>query len=407
MTVLSAFTDFVASTGSSYLTSADELVNECVKNTYVLRRFLKGADRSFVIQGGQNIKDVLLLDYTSTAQQYTPNDTFSYSNPQNLTSFTVDWRFTADHMSYTDQEIELQAPMTMTDSALRGLFKKVKFSKEQRLWTSTLNYMEDLLWRTPNNSEMEASATGTYPYSILSMVNEFTNGLYNTTDTTGLAGGNWTTLHQIAPGTYSRWVPQQQIYNDTSLTSSMADQSGTATAGTGLNILQAFDRMIRKVKFVPPPTRSEYFESDKLFSQVIFCSGQGLNIYQNLLRQSQDRFTGIASYQDPAYASPAFAGIDLQYVAALDTALTSTSASTLYTEGSSSATNQGPRYFWINGQYLCPVFHSSRYFTKHEPMRPVNQPFTTVVVCDTWWNLVCRSRQRQGVVYPQGALYTY
>lgn len=402
MTALSAFSDFVTTTGSSYLTSADDLVNECVKNTYVLKRFLKGADRSFVIQGGQNIKDVLLLDYTETAQQYQPNDTFSYSNPQGLTGLQLDWRFTADHMSWTDQEIELQAPMSMTDTALRGLFKKLKYSKEQRLWTSTLNYMENLLWRVPNYAEMETS-TGLYPYSIPSLVNEYTNGLYNTTDITGLVGGTWDKVHTINPSTYSRWVPQQQIYNDTSVTASMADTSGTATAGTGINIVQAFDRMFYKVRFEAPPTRQEYFESDKLYSQVIMCSRLGLNTYQNILRQSQDRFTGIASYQDPAYASPAYAGIDLQYVAALDTAGLYTTGAALATE--TAASNQGPRYYWLNTQYICPVFHSSRYFTKHEPMRPVNQPFTTVVVTDSWWNLCVRSRQRQGIVYPQGTLY--
>lgn len=409
MTVLSAFADFVATTGSSYLTSADELVNECVKNTYVLKRFLKGADRSFVIQGGQNIKDVLLLDYTETAQQYTPNDTFSYQNPQNLTGFQLDWRFTADHMSWTDQEVELQAPMTMTDTALRGVFKKLKFAKEQRMWTSTLNFMENVLWRLPNAAEMETASTGTFPYSIPAGVNEYTNGIWASANGVGFTpvGGDWSTFQAINPTTFTRWVPQQQIYNDTTITSSMADQTGTATAGTGLNILQAFDRMFYKVRFEAPPTRAEYFESGKLYSQVIMCSRNGLNIYQNLLRQSQDRFTGIASYQDPAYVSPAYGGIDLQYVAALDSAALYTSGSALFTEGSSSATNQGPRYYWLNTQYLCPVFHASRYFTKKDPMQPINQPFTTVVVCDTWWNVATRSRQRQGIVFPQGALYTY
>jgi hypothetical protein len=56
---------------------------------------------------------------------------------------------------------------------------------------------------------------------------------------------------------------------------------------------------------------------------------------------------------------------------------------------------------------MAPVFHSSRYLTKHEPMRPTNQPFTTIVVTDSWWNLACRSRQRHGIVYPNGAMYPY
>lgn len=404
MTALSAFADFVATTGNSYLTSADDLVNECTKNTYVLKRFMKGADKTFSIQGGARIKDTLMLDYTETARQYQPNDTFTYSNPQSLTDWTIDWRFTADHMSWTDQEIELQSPMSMTDSSLRGLFKKLKYSKEQRLWTSTLNYMENQLWALPSNEQMEAQG-GSAVQSIPVFVNENTNGLYTTAH--GLAT-SYTTVQTINPSTYSRWVPQQQIYNDTTVASSAQDETGAATPGTGVNVIQAFDRMFYKVKFDAPPTRQEYFENPKLYSQVIFTSRKGLNVYQTLLRNSQDRFTGIASYQDPAYAAPAFAGIDLQYVAALDTAALYTNGSNgVVYEGSTSATNQGPRYYWINAQYMAPVFHSSRYLTKHEPMRPVTQPFTTIVVTDSWWNMCVRSRQRHGIVYPNLSMYPY
>ena len=130
-----------------------------------------------------------------------------------------------------------------------------------------------------------------------------------------------------------------------------------------------------------------------------------MNAYQQLLRASQDRFTGIANYQDPAYLTPQYGGIDLQYVAALDTAaLYGTAGTTYYAEDdTASAATAGPRYYWINGQYMCPVFHTSRYMVSKAPMVHPNQPFTTVVVTDCWWNLVARSRQRHGIVYPTGA----
>lgn len=403
MTALAAFTDFMASTGNAYITSAEDVVNECTKNTYVLRRFMKGADKSFSIQAGARIKDVVMLDYVETARQYTPNDTFTWSNPQSLTDWTVDWRFTADHMSWTDQEPGLQGADTMQEGALRGLFKKLKYSKEQRLWTSTLNYMENQLWKLPSVEQMETQ-TGQDVNSIPMLVNEKTNGLYTTSE--GLAT-SFTTIQGISPTTYSRWVPQQQLYNDTSVAPTGTDETGAASAGTGVNVIQAFDRMFYKVRFEAPPTRQEYFENMKLYSQVIFCSRKGINVYQTLLRNAQDRFTGIANYQDPAYAAPAFAGIDLQYVARLDDApIYSTGSGAVY-EGSSSATNQGPRYYWLNTQYLAPVIHSTRYLTKKAPFSPSDQPFTTIVVTDSWWNMCVRSRQRQGIVYPNGAMYPY
>ena len=385
---LSTFSDFVASTGPSYLTSADMLINEVQKNSYIMRRFLKGADKTFVLQGGSSIKDALILDENSTFQQYQPNDTFTWNNPQVVTTLNVDWRFSVDHMSWTDQEIELNTGGGMSNEALRGVYKRLKKEKEMRMWTSMINGWEDLLWRLPKASEMEAGA-GLYPYSIPAFINEKTNGLF---DHTG-SGEAFTTVEGINPSTKTRWKPQRQTYTGGT------DWDNPATPQT--NILSAFDKMFYSVKFEAPPTKQEYFENPKLNSQYIACSRKSLNAYQRLLRASQDRFTGIANYQDPAYLTPQYGGIDLQYVAALDTAAIYGSAgTTYYAEDDATNAVAGPRYYWINGQYLAPVFHTSRYMVSKPPMVHPNQPFTTVVVTDCWWNLVCRSRQRHGIVYP-------
>lgn len=387
---LSTFTDFIASTGPSYLTSADMLINEVQKNSYIMRRFLKGADKSFVLQGGATIKDALILDENSTFQQYQPNDVFSWSNPQVTTTMTVNWRFSVDHMSWTDQEIELNTGGGASNEALRGIYKRLKKEKEMRMWTSMINGWEDLLWRLPKSSEMEA-AGGLYPYSIPALINEKSNGLFD------YSGDAFTTVHDINPSTKTRWKPQTQTFTGGT------DYINAATPRS--NIMGAFDQMFYKVKFEAPPTKQEYFENPKLNAQYIACSRKGLNAYQQLLRSSQDRFTGIANYQDPAYLTPQYGGIDLQYVAALDTAALYGSAGTTYyaEDDTASAATAGPRYYWINGQYLAPVFHTSRYMVSKPPMVHPNQPFTTVAVTDCWWNLVARSRQRHGICYPGGS----
>lgn len=388
---LSTFSDFVASTGPSYLTGADQLINEVQKNSYIMRRFLKGADKTFVLQGGSSIKDALILDSASTFQQYQPNDTFLWQNPQVVSTLNVDWRFSVDHMSWTDQEVELNAGGGMSNEALRGVYKRLKREKEQRMWTSMINGWEDLLWRLPKASEMEASG-GLYPYSIPALINEKSNGLFD------FSSDAFTTVHGIDPAVKTLWKPQQQTFTGGT---SWSDPTATTT-----NILAAFDKMFYAVKFEAPPTKQEYFENPKLNSQFIACSRRGLNAYQRLLRASQDRFTGIANYQDPSYLTPQYGGIDLQYVAALDTAALyrSSAGSTYYTESDESAGGanlvSGPRYYWINGQYLAPVFHTSRYMVTKPPMVHPNQPFTTVAVTDCWWNLVARSRQRHGIVSP-------
>lgn len=399
---LSTFTDFVASTGPSYLTSADQLVNEAVKNSYIMRRFLKGADKSFVIQGGSSIKDALILDEDSTFQQYQPNDTFTWRNPQVMSTATANWRFSVDHMSWTDQEIELNVGTGMTTEALRGIYKRLKREKEQRMWTSMINGWEDLLWRLPKNSEME-SDSGLYPYSIPAFINEYSNGLY------AFTGDVFSTVEGISPTTKTRWAPQRTTIAagaTTNLELVGGDGYGVSLTAIGINpVIAAFDEMFYKVRFETPPTKQEYFEDPKLYGQFIACSRKAINIYQRSLRVAQDRFSGAGSPSDPSYLNPMYGGIELMYVAALDTAGLYGSGTSFLNE--TSASTAGPRYYWINGQYLTPVFHTSRYMAKKDPMVHPNQPFTTVVPVDCWWNLFARSRQRHGIVYPGANITDY
>ena len=100
---LSTFNDFVNVTGPAFLTSAEDVVNEAVKNNYILRRFIRGKNPSDIIQGGSTIRDTILFDEQSTFQFYEPNETFTWENPQVLTNWEINWRFAVDHMSWTDQ----------------------------------------------------------------------------------------------------------------------------------------------------------------------------------------------------------------------------------------------------------------------------------------------------------------
>ena len=170
-----------------------------------MRRFLKGADKTFVLQGGSTIKDALILDSASTFQQYQPNDTFLWQNPQVVSTLNVDWRFSVDHMSWTDQEVELNTG-GLANESLRGVYKRLKREKEQRMWTSMINGWEDLLWRLPKKSEMEDSS-GLYPYSIPAFINETTNGLYDFTSDT------FKTVEGISPTSKSLWTPQQTTFD--------------------------------------------------------------------------------------------------------------------------------------------------------------------------------------------------
>ena len=132
-TALANFNDFMAATGPRYLTSAEDVINEAVKNTYVLSRFLKGRGTDKVIQGGKTINDVVLMDESSTYDHYQPNDPFSWTNPQVVETLEIDWKFSVDHMSWTDQEIELNVGEGLSRDAQKVVYKKLKRIKEMRL----------------------------------------------------------------------------------------------------------------------------------------------------------------------------------------------------------------------------------------------------------------------------------
>ena len=387
-TALANFNDFMAATGPRYLSSAEDVINEAVKNTYVLSRFLKGRGTDKVIQGGKTINDVVLMDESSTYNHYQPNDTFSWQNPQVVDTLEIDWKFSVDHMSWTDQEIELNVGEGLSRDAQKVVYKKLKRIKEMRLWTSMLNGMEDDLWKAPNEAGMETN-TGKLPYSIPTFIQERDGALPD-----GFSGTDLQGLGVVATG--SNYYNQVSTYDAN-------DPDGIIGGGTGSSdsLIAAFDEMFLKCQFIPPATKQEYFENDNLSRQMIFASRAGVNQYKRALRASND---SLISAQDPAYNNPQYSGIDVIYIGALDTAAiypnTSGAAATFHAEDSATAEFTGSRYFWINANYMTPIYHARRYFEKHDPMRHPNQPFTSVQPVDCWWNLFCNSRKRQGIVRP-------
>ncbi len=384
---ITQFNDFVKSTGPVYLTSPDQILNEVQRNGYLLKKMLKGRTPAEVLQSGSEIRDTLYLVEQSTYARYKPGADFQWSNPQVLDEFKANWRFSVDHMAWNEEELLLNVPDGVSKAGLKVIYKKLKKAKEMRMWTSMTHGMEDDIGGNPHASgahnAMEIS-TGDTVYPIFTFANENTNGLPN----------GWTNIQNLAPATYAGWRPQQVQYDATDPSDSDDDRDG---------LLNAFDDMWLNVQFEPPGTKDEYFEDVKMGRQTIAASQLGINQYKDLLRESNDSLSGAGSASDPAYNSPLYSGIPLYYWPKLDTVsfYTSDGGTTFdKTEAQSGVTNSGARYYWWNFDYIKPVWHTQRYMHKHEPRVHPNQPFTWVCPVNTYWNLVCSSIRRQGVVYP-------
>jgi hypothetical protein len=347
-----------------------------------------------MIQGGSDIRESVVFEDNGTFKFTLPGETQNWINPQKLDKVKVHWRFSLAHMSWTRQEVLLNDRIKFgTDAAKFHTYVDLRNEKELLMWTAKWNGMEQQLWTQPKNTDMESEG-GKEPYSIPAFVNESANGLFDPLDSTN--GGAFTTIEGIDPTdtTIGRdeFVPQTRTYD-------------SAAVNNDGNIISTFDMMWKDVRFEMPPTMQEYFENPRFNRQCVFTSRVGQSAYQQLLRQSQDAFV-VAGRQDPAYADPMYYGIPVKWVSELDTATLYENTATTDTVAEGTADLIGPRYYWINSQFLFPVFHDEMYFEKDEVSRHHNDPDTFVCPVASWYNLICTSRKRQGLVSPSADLYT-
>jgi hypothetical protein len=405
---LEEFTTLMQSTGPAWMRGPENLINEAVRKTYTGNRICAAGSMMEMCQGGDQIEDIIFLGETSDYARYNPNEAFTYDMPQTGTKWTAPWAFAKASVSWTKQDIGLNVE-SMGAKYRASVYKRVMHQKHQNLWTGVCNGIEDEFWAQPDSGEMESSTpTGPRkPYSIPVFINEFTLGKVPARADAG--GVAWSTIQGIDPaGTgNSKWAPY-----------SVGGGSGAAAASDGYDfdastssaldtagLFPAFTKAFWNLRFDRLPKKPEY--SDKTSSPcVIWCSLQGMVNYEHALRVNQDTFRGIGktSGQDPAYDAPTFRGIPLEYIAALDSA--KLYASTLNAvdetvEASADAgAKAGPRYYFINSEYLKFVTHTENYCKMTEPFMPSAQPFTRVQVMDLWNNTVCRSRARHGIVGP-------
>lgn len=409
--LIPGFTDFVKTQSAAYLSDKKQLINDAMKQSYVLGKFLKGKDISVTLQGGSQIKGNAMFDDAQTGTWYSPNDTFSPQNPQVVSTYTADWRFFADHMAWTDQEIELQA--TSLEQAT-VMYTDLYRTKQQRMWTSMINKLEKALFAQPVKTTMESSSANPgVMYSLPAFINEQTNGLFNSV-TTAATGGAWTTIEGITPTDTTvdgevRWKPQQIGYTKLSANTSPIG-GGTPT---DIPLAMALRSAWQKTAFKSPGLKDEFFSPGDLEGQMILTSFTGEQTLEHLYQYRQDQFKWDGAGVDMALGQLRYHGVPVVGTAELDNATLyskSGATTTVAKEGAAGVTNEadkcGPRFYFVNGKYLHLVIHSNRSFKLKPPMPGGStQPFSTVQWCDVWLNMVCESLRRQAIVYPTADIW--
>lgn len=392
---LSDFNDFVEGTGSVKVTGPKHFVMEGVKNTYYFGRLLDpDVAATKHLRGGKDIRENIAFQDNGTWEKYQPGASHDWVNPQRLDRVQLHWRFGMAHMAWTEQEIILNdAIMVGDDGARFQQFVDIRNEKEALMWSAKWNGLETDLWKQPNASTMEGEGAGLIDtYSIFAFINSEANGLFGQ-----VTGGalEFTTLETIDPTAASvdgRFTPQQLTYS-------------SIAAGDPGNVLSVFDEMFQDVSFEQPRTMAQYWEPGRLNKQMIVTSKRGRAHYMFLLREGQDHF--VAGQQDPSYPDPQYNGIPVARASDMETALLYDDDASGYTfeeDAGTAGDNNAPRYVWMNGNYLFPVFHPERYFYKHEVTKHHEVPDTWVCPVATWYNIMCTSRQRQGIVFPANPL---
>ena len=406
---LAMFTTLVESTEPAFAKNAETWVNEATLRNYTLARIQNGKSMTDYVQGGDKIQDRIFLNVTNTYRRYNPNVRITYDQSQPGTNWTVEWAFAYAYMAYTKQDLGLNKGMHSAEYMGRRL-KDVLMQKYTDVYTDVCNSKDGEIWALPNRGLMEdTNTTGgapRQPQSIPVAINEYDNAL----PLTSVEGGSqdagsltWTTVQQINLNNEANWRCQRQAYAYTA--GAIATVATLATAMTRMWYATHWDRL---------PKMPQY--SDKSTSpHVILCSLTGIANYEHMLQLGQDFFRGVGkqSGQDPAYDKPTFRNIPLDYIEALDTyagyptgaaGILGNEASTANDGGGTNSDGvtegwAGPRYYFVNGEYMRWTVHSQYYFDREE-IRPSDQPMSRAVVWDMWDNLTFQSLKRHGILYP-------
>lgn len=404
-TPVTLFNNFMEAQGPLYVTSPTDVINDAQTYRTYSTGALMGGDRGMkkMVAGGSEIRFATFFQTGNVTTHHQPGETQTWQQPQKLVHGAAKMRYRITHMAWTRQVIMHNEGARMGDSTrMFHQFVDHRRHLEQQMWTDYWDFDEGHVWSEPDYTEMEASAGGTQGkfYSIPAFINEYTNGLYNNS---GSGGTQWTTIEGLDPSSSTR--------GQTNFKHPVITYSSSNSASTNLsNILIAFNKTWKEVHFEKPPQSGEYFSNPAYNNQQIFTSPQGQTAYTQSLIANQDLFV-VSGRQDPAFTDPTYNFIPVKYVQALATATlypnhtTISSVTDNVTEGTSGNGVTGPRFYWINSNYMYPVFDEDMFFQRGKVREHFNDPDTFVMPVFVWGNLICTSRKRHALIKPSADVY--
>lgn len=354
--------DFLESTRDQRVVGREVLLNEATKNTYFFfSNMFMSVEEHF--RGGTKLVDKIQGDSAGSFSFYSPNDEFSPRQVDTLTPIEVNWAFAQSHYVLIRETAGLNSgdPIAYLDY--------IK-SLEQGCVVDTINGLEEALWASPNVETMEAvNADPREPYSILAFITR--DGLAPAAGNGGVTAGtaDWTTVETVDP--------VQKTFFQNKFVSYASATPDDETTG----LIAAFDDIVLQTHFEIPDPYRRYAESEDLRKYCITTSRDGVTFYKARMRAANDRLDYL---NDPMVRGPQYEGIPIKYVSELD---------------NQGWTDNQPDYLFLNLNFLVPFFHTDMYMDEVVTDGGSKQPNSTVVYKFTWYNLINRSRRRQGRIF--------
>jgi hypothetical protein len=406
------YNNFMEAQGPLYVTSPDDVVNDAQIHRTYSTGALMGGDRGMkkMVTGGSEIRFATFFQTGQVTRHVQPGETRTWSQPQKLVHGAAKMRYRETHMAWTRQVIMHNEGARFGDpERMFHQFVDHRRHLEQQMWTDYWDFDESHVWSVPDFTEMESAAGGEQGkfYSIAAFINEYTNGLFNSPGQNA-TGAAWTTIEGLDPTSTTRG---QNNFQHPVVTYSKEITTNGLLVSTS-NVITAMDKAWKKTHFEKPPKAGEYFSDPAYNNQQIFTSEAGQTAYTTALRAFQDLFV-IQGRQDPAFTDPSFNFIPVKYVTALQTAAlypagTAGSITNNVAENSASLLyGRGPRYYFINSNYLYPVFDEDMFFERGKVREHFNDPDTFVMPVFIWGNLICTSRKRHCLIRPAASANLY
>lgn len=378
------FANYLVNTRQARFKGPKDIVNELTLQNYTFPDFMRNERSGVTVKGGSELRDVIKITEFSNFRPYIPGEVRTPSRGPTDQEYIVPWRFFENDRPVTDVEVS-----TNKDDAY-AQFKDFEHSLMMDLQTDHGNGLEFQLWQRPNQALMAARAQtpGALMLSIPAVMTE-----------NGVSAPGWgatNPIQELRPDLNPRWRNQVAVY----------DQTDPEHPYDG--VLAAFTDCVNKTRYKSWKGKEQWMQGSSSmvnYGACFYTSLGGLNLYQNLLRASNDhtRF----GPQDPAYPHPLFNRIPVKHCAALDEALldqtgavTGDPAQPGTYSGTPYPANR-PRFFFVVYEWLKLWFKKGKLFNEDGPkdggaiQRDVNTMFI-----ESHCNTFTRSRRRLCIIRP-------